>query len=40
MRVGGENNRSVIGDGDGILVMRGGQVVVGVTIQPSEPVLT
>ena len=29
MRVGGENHRTVIGDGDGVLVVRGGQVVVG-----------
>lgn len=29
MRVGGENHRAVISDGDGVLVVRGGQVVVG-----------
>ena len=29
MRVGGENHRTVIGDGNGVLVVRGGQVVVG-----------
>ena len=29
MGVGSENHRAVIGDGDGVLVVRGGQVVVG-----------
>ena len=29
MGVGGENHRTVVGDGDGVLVVRGGQVIVG-----------
>ena len=29
MGIRGENHRTVIGNGDGVLVVRGGQVVVG-----------